>query len=813
MSLETVAAPVATRRLCLIGNAHIDPVWLWRWTEGMQEVKATFRSALDRMREYPDFKFCASSAAFYEFVEQNDPAMFEEIRERVAEGRWEIVGGWWVEPDCNIPSGESFARHALYAQRYFQDRFGRMATVGYNPDAFGHAGTLPQILRKSGLARYMFMRPQPHEKELASPLFWWESADGSGVLAFRIMYEYCAGPNEIEAHIRRCAAHLDRHDTLACFYGVGNHGGGPTKANLDEIARLAGDASLPALTLDTPGGFFDAIERERHALPIVAGELQHHAKGCYAATSRVKRWNREAEGALGTAERLATVAHLAVGQRYPADLARAWKDVLFGQFHDILAGTAIASAYDDARDAIGEAKSIAARAANHAAQAIAWRIDLPLEEDTRPLVVFNPHPWPTRSIVEVEHGGSREDRAVLDDAGASVPFQDVRSEALTHRRRRLSFVADLPALGYRTYRVTDRDVAAATASELVVDGLTITNRHLQLEIDEHTGGIARLVLRDGNVDLLRATAAVGTVIHDRSDTWGHGLIALDDVAGKFHRRRVRILERGPVRAVIRAESEWRRSRLVQDCAVYADLPFVDVTAYVEWREPHAALKLRFPCALDTTEATFESPYGHTVRAADGTEVPGQRWIDVSGVTPAGARAGLSILDRTTYSFDARGADLGVTVLRNPLVAHHDPLPADEMHDFTDDGRHALRYRLLPHRGDWRDAGTVRAAIELNEPAIPLFETFHAGPLPRRASLVEVESASVVGTVVKRAEDGDDVVIRCYESAGRDADALIRIGPLDRELRVRFRPHEIKTLAVPRDPTGAVREVDLLERPC
>ncbi|HEY6957904.1 MAG TPA: glycoside hydrolase family 38 C-terminal domain-containing protein [Candidatus Limnocylindria bacterium] len=812
MSLETIAAPVATRRLHLIGNAHIDPVWLWRWTEGMQEVKATFRSALDRMREYPDFKFCASSAAFYEFVEQNDPAMFDEIRERVAEGRWEIVGGWWVEPDCNMPSGESFARHALYAQRYFQQRFGRIATVGYNPDAFGHAGTLPQILRKSGLERYMFMRPQPHEKELASPLFWWESPDGSGVLAFRIMYEYCAGPSDIEEHVRRCAAHLDRHGALACFYGVGNHGGGPTRANLDQIARLSRDASLPALTLDTPEGFFDAIERERRAHPLVTGELQHHAKGCYAATARVKRWNRDAEAALAVAERLATVAQLAVGRRYPIDLEGAWKDVLFGQFHDILAGTAIASAYDDARDAIGEAKIIAARAANHAAQAIAWRIDIPLEEDTRPLVVFNPHPWPTRSIVEVEQGGSREDRAILDESGASVPFQHVRSEAITHRRRRISFVADLPPLGYRTYRVADRAVAA-TATDLSVNGLAMANPYLRVEIDEHTGGIARLLLCDGNVDLLRATAAIGIVIRDPSDTWGHTLTALDDVAGTFHRRRVRVLERGPVRAVVRAETEWRRSRLVQDYAVYADLPFVDVTATVEWREPHSALKLRFPCALDRAEATFEAPYGHTVRVADGSEVPGQRWIDVSGIARSGERAGLSILDRTTYSFDARGADLGLTVLRNPLVAHHDPLPADDMHEFTDEGRHTLRYRVLPHRGDWRDARTVRAAIELNEPALAHFETFHAGPLPQRASFVEVESASVIGAVVKRAEDGDDIVVRCYESSGRDADALIRIAPLGREIRARFRPHEIKTLAVPRDPSMPVREVDLLERPC
>src|SRR5215213_5171883 len=209
------------KTLHMIGNAHIDPVWLWQWQEGFHEVKATFRSALDRMKQYDDFIFVASSAAFYEWVEKSDPAMFAEIQQRVREGRWQVVGGWWIEPDCNIPSGESFVRHGLYGQRYFREKFGVMARVGFNVDSFGHAGTLPQILLKSGIPYYTFLRPMPHEKSMPSRLFWWEADDGSRVLTFRIPFEYLSWGKEIDDHVARCAAEIKApYDEGMSFYGV-----------------------------------------------------------------------------------------------------------------------------------------------------------------------------------------------------------------------------------------------------------------------------------------------------------------------------------------------------------------------------------------------------------------------------------------------------------------------------------------------------------------------------------------------------------------------------------------------------------------
>jgi alpha-mannosidase len=323
-----------TKKLHMIGNAHIDPVWLWPWQEGFHEVKATFHAALERMKEYDDFFFVASSAAFYEWVEQSDPFLFAQIQQQVKEGRWGIVGGWWVEPDCNIPAGESFVRHSLYGQRYFSEKFGVTAVTGFNVDSFGHSGVLPQILKKSGIDYYVFLRPGPHEKKLPSRLFWWQSADGARLMAFQIPYNYESWGKELDTQVRRSLGEMpEAIDEFMCFYGVGDHGGGPTIANLDSIHRLDAAADFPAQAVcSRPETFFQSVVAKGWSLPTVSGELQHHASGCYAAHSGVKRWNRLAENRLMAAEKWSIAAQWNNAQPYPQDFGRAWKSVLFNQF-------------------------------------------------------------------------------------------------------------------------------------------------------------------------------------------------------------------------------------------------------------------------------------------------------------------------------------------------------------------------------------------------------------------------------------------------------------------------------------------------
>ena len=346
---------------------------------------------VDRLDEYPDFVFTCDSSLFFQWVEESDPALFERIREHIAGGRFQVIGGWWIEPDCNIPCGESFVRHALYGQRYLRDKFGVMATTGANLDSFGHNATIPQILRKTGIDSYVFLRPGPNENaELPGPLFWWESPDGSRVLAYRIPHEYCAPKDDIGEHVEKAIATLpsDREE-LAVFYGVGNHGGGPTKANLDQIARLRADGR-PGLELSSLRRFFDSVGAAR--LPGVARRAAVPLAGLLHDALGIKRWNRRAENLLQRAEKWSVVADSLGVQRYPLDeLSEAWKLLLFNQFHDTLAGTSIEPAYDDARDQIGHASSVASLAFNRAVQSIARQIGIEQEEEMRPVVVFNPH--------------------------------------------------------------------------------------------------------------------------------------------------------------------------------------------------------------------------------------------------------------------------------------------------------------------------------------------------------------------------------------------------------------------------------------
>ena len=799
--------------LHMIGNGHIDPVWLWQWHEGYHEVKATFRSALDRLSEYDDFVFVSSSAQFYEWVERSDPAMFEEIKQRVAEGRWRVVGGWWIQPDCNIPSGESFVRQALYGQRYFREKFGVMATTGYNVDSFGHNGMLPQLLRKAGLRRYVFMRPMPHEKGLPGRLFWWQADDGSRVLALRLPFEYCTWGKDLEQHIRRCAGELKPpFDELMCFYGVGNHGGGPTRENIESIRRLNDDPDFPRLVFSDPDTFFETIEARDLPIPVVHDELQHHASGCYAAHSGIKRWNRQAENRLISAEKFAAIAYRLTGMPYPREeFARAWKQVLFNQFHDTLAGTSLEAAYDDARDQLGEALAIADRVQNDAIQSIAWAIDIPAQEGVKPLTVFNPHAWRSRVNVALQTRGVPAAFALLDDEDRPVPVQDVQSWATSGGQRRLTFTADLPPLGWRTYRIVPVEAAPASETSLSATDHTLENRFFRLEIDPQTGQIASLFDKRHGVEVFAGPAARAVVIDDPSDTWSHNVFRFQDEIGQFTATSVRLVESGPVLATVRVKSAFGASTLTQDFTLYDDLPQIDVRVTVDWREKHKMLKLRFTVNQIFMRAVYEIPYGHIEREATGDEEPGQSWLDVSGtVRETGETYGLSLLNDGKYSFDVNVRDIGLTVLRSPVYAHHIPTQPqpDRDYSYIDQGMQTFTYSLLPHAGSWETAGTVRRAAELNQRPIALLGTYHDGSLPQSRATVEVTPENIVVGAVKLAEDNDDLIVRCYESSRVATEAELRVG--ERVIPLSFGACEIKTIRVPRDDSQPVMETNLLE---
>jgi alpha-mannosidase len=807
----------------MIGNAHIDPVWLWRWPEGYQEVRATFRSALDRMLEYPELVFTCDSVAHYAWVEESDPELFEEIRQRVAEGRWEIAGGWWVEPDCNLPCGESFVRQALYGQRWLHERFGRIATVGCNIDPFGHNATLPQILRSSGIDTYLFLRPGAHELRLPGSGFWWSSPDGSRVLAYRVPHQYQTPGTALDEHVAAVLAELpESFDELGCLYGVGNHGGGPTRANLDSIRRMAASGEPPLLECSTARRFFDRLLERGDELPVMAGELQHHAVGCYSAHAGVKRWNRRAESLLLAAEKWAAVAGVVAGlEPATGELSHAWRQLLFNQFHDTLGGTAIEAAYEDARDQLGEVAAVAGRVGARCIQALSRRIRIEPEPGMAPVVAFNPHPWPVRAEVEVEvqASGPSAPARLTDEEGRELPMQAIQPPATVPGwRHRLAFAAELPPLGYRTYRLWTQRQAPATDSggaSPAEEPIVLESPRLRAVIDPVGGWLASLVDRDSGAELLPAVAEPhAVVLADATDTWSHGALSYDDEAGAFACESVRLLEDGPVRKLARIVARYRDSTLTEDLLIGGG-GLIEVRATLDWRERLALLKLRLGTALRDVTATFEIPYGHLERPATGGEEPAGAWVDASGTLPGGRRAGLALLNDGKHAFDVREGRIGMTVARGSVYAWHEPraLDPDEDHAYLDQGVQHFTYRLLPHAGDWRAAGVVRAAAELNQPPVAVVESAHRGPLGQRGWFASVEPASVLLSVVKLAEDGGDLVLRAYETAGRPVEAAtIELPLLGRTIRTAFGAHEIKTFRTPVASGEPAVQTNLLEWP-
>jgi alpha-mannosidase len=680
----------------------------------------------------------------------------------------------------------------------------------------------------------MFLRPAPREKTLPAEAFWWASPDGSRVLAYRIPYNYESGlQGDLETFLGHALERVPANEEqLMVFYGVGNHGGGPTRDNLDSICRLnAADNGL-RLEPSSPRSYFDAMAG-RTDLPTYVGDLQHHAVGCYSAHSGVKRWNRRAEHLLLAAERWCSVAAHLGGPAYPAaELAQAWKSVLFNQFHDILAGTAIAPAYDDARDQYGHASSVAAHALNLAVQSVTRRIGIRAEEGTVPYVIVNPLPWPVSADVEFELEALSMAEVVAEDeeTGAPVPVQRVPSLAtLGGRHRRVVLAADVPALGYRVYRLRPQNAGAPEAGEANPEEeaghgeeavgnergpIILENAHLRVVVDPATGWLASLFDKDRQAELVpEATSAHAIVLDDRSDTWSHDLVAYEGEIGRFACTSVRRTEDGLVRSVIEVESTFGASRLVERLVLGAQARHLEVRALLDWREHQRVLKLRFPSRLEDPTVTFSVPYGRIERPGSGSEEVGQAWVDVSGALGGGQKAGWGLLNDGKYGYDVRGAEIGMTAARSPVYAWHHPyqLRSDVRYEYLDQGPQEFTYALVPHGGDLDEAGVVRLAEELNERPLAFPEHFHPGPLPPAQGFADDGGGAVMLSVLKQAEDGDAFIVRAYETTGRPSSARLELPLLDRTIDSSFAPGEIKTFFIPTS-AGPVEEVSLLEWP-
>ncbi len=813
-------------KIYLIGNAHIDPVWLWRWQEGFAEIKATFKSAVDRLDEYDDFVFTSACASYYEWVEQNSPELFNDIKKHVKSGRWDITGGWWIQPDCNIPSGESFARHGLYSQRYFLSRFGKISKVGYNVDSFGHNGMLPQILKLSGMDYYVFMRPGDGEKDLPAHAFNWESPDGSQVITFRIPNGYNNDLNEsrILERLQTVDKMMSQEDTsMMFFYGVGNHGGGPSRAIIELIRKLQAE-NTHNMKFARADEIFENILPYKDNLPVVNEDLQYHANGCYSTTAAIKALNRKSENRITSAEKFSFAATSLFGLEYKKDeFQKAWQDVLFNQFHDIMGGCSIKSAYDDALDVYGEALKISGDNLNAALQKISWNIDtmncnefplitnleetlVDMKKRGFPIVVFNPNAWEVTMPVVISAS-----QYIEDCNGQPIAIQKVRAEKTDqHRKWATMFNADLPPLGYSVFwAYREKESNEFTLEKMLsATDSTLENEWNKLTFDASTGWITSIFDKKNGLEILTYPASPIVLDDSETDTWAHGVTSFRKDIGQFVDSKITLLENGPLRCTLRVVSKFGSSTLQQDFSLYRDIPDIIVNVKINWQESRKILKLAFPVNINDTTAVYEIPYGCIEKKTDGVEEAGQQWFAVTGTAVSGKTMGLAIANDSKYSYDILGSEMRMTVLRSTFYADHFG-EHDEFMEPMDMGIHYMKYSLIPFTGSYKEAGLARKALELNNQAIIIPETFHKGTLPLNMSFLSVGSKNITVHALKMSEDGSDAVLRCVETSGLKTTTNINLSLLNCSFTADFKPYEIKTFLISEDN---ITQTNLLEFP-
>ena len=811
------------KKVYLIGSAHLDPIWLWRWQEGCGEVLQTFRSALDRLNEYDDFIFTCSSAAYYQWVEEIAPDLFEEIRARVKEGRWVPVNGWWVQPDCNIPSGESFARQALYSQLYYNEKFGRICKTGYNVDSFGHNVNIPQLLKQGGMDAYVMMRPQPNENAAIPDIYMWQSPDGTRVPTFKIQDSYTAsGKESIDNRLATAERNEEKYDLgVMLFYGVGNHGGGPTRGDIEYMRSLK--AAGKCLLFSSPDEYFAALAGETDRLPVWTDDLQHHASGCYSATSLVKGLNRRAENALYTAEAFATVANRAAGMPPKTeDFKSAWKDVCFNQFHDILCGCSIMEAYNDVRDSFGHAVTIADRCLNEAILRLARQVDTWVDgvsdpvcsvrnQDAgrfdRPVIVFNPLSFPVKAPVRTYNAS----KYVKNSKGEFVPAQNVRASRSNDSHADTLFIAELPALGYETFWMKwegsfiPPEVSPAT--DVKAEGLTMENEHMKVSFSPETGCIISLYNKAEGFDYASAEkpVAVPTVIDDhKTDTWAHNVFTFHDIKGVMTLQSIELVEAGPARAVIRTRHTFGDSYLTQDFILGSGQKTLRVKCKANWREQFTLLKMSFPVAGSDAGNTYEIPGAFIKRPCNGEEEPAGKWGAVSFT--CGGRHTLGVVNDSKYSYDCPANDFRITLLRNVIFAdHYSHRPAADF-NFTDEGMQRVEYGVCTAPGDADACLLGREALQFNVRPVCVPESFHKGTAPQTASFISVDRPNIVMNALKLCEDGSgDLIVRLTEIAGADTKANITV--LGRSFGAAFGHDQVKTFRI---SSSDVEETNFLE---
>lgn len=733
-------------RVLMCGHSHIDVSWLWTVKETERKAIRTFANTLDMMDEYPDFKFAQSQAVLYDTVKKNAPDIFERIKEKVKNGQWEIMGNAWVEADTNIASGESLIRQLLYGREFFVREFGVDSDIYWLPDCFGFSWALPQIIKKSGMKRFITAKLHNNDtNEFPYSMFRWRGHSGDDVTAFFIRTHYQGeyDASEVKA-CRELNSQKGECDVSLGLYGYGDGGSGATPEMLERAKSLKNIPGMPEVVNGRAHDFFDEIEPFRDEFPVWDGELYYeNHRGTYTSQAFVKKNNRHGEFMLRNAEIVSSAAELLCGSPYPSEeLERLWKILLVNQFHDILPGSSIHEVYENTRKEYAEMN----RAGD---KLIAEKENILLASDARDIItVVNYLAFDNTSIVQTEV--SENIHGVETSDGREIPSAVIRKNG----KKYLSFTAEnVPSVGFKSFVLTEKEYTGEKT--VFADTRRLENENLKVTFDEN-GDILSVFDKKHDREVLCGKGNVLTVYQDKPIHESAWNLEYDYKMTPYEVKAVQsvsVFENSAVRGEIKIVKKFNKSVITQYVSLDGNAEKIDFRTEVDWRETEKVLKASFPLAVRSTYSTCETAHGsirrptHRNTSVDAAkfEICMHKWVDLSEFG-----YGAAVLNDCKYGCDVTDNVIGITLLRAPVCP--DPTGDKENHVFT--------YSLAPHAGTWQEAGISELAYSLN---VPLKAVNGTVLQSAEASLISISRKGVVLDAFKKAQDGDGYILRVFEA--------------------------------------------------
>lgn len=827
------------KRLHLLCNAHLDPYWQWEWEEGAAEALSTFRTAADFCETYEEFVFNHNEVILYKWVEEFEPELFARIQRLVKQGKWRIMGGWYLQPDCNMPSGESFVRQALVGKLYFLDKFGVEPTTAINFDPFGHTRGLVQILKKAGYDSYIHCRPDQNDCPLPDSDYIWVGYDGSEVNAYRSIGWY--GTPGFGQALEKVEAYLKDNSGRAVglvLWGVGNHGGGPSRRDLDALKGLMERTKDVAIVHSNAEAYFKELRECVPNPPRHEKDINSWAVGCYTSQVRLKQKHRLLENELYATEKMCALAALNGKMSYPReDIHRALCDLLVAEFHDILPGSSVQPVEEAGIRLMDHALEILSRIKAKAFFALASG-QPKANEGEAPVLAFNPHPFAIRGIFEVEFNTPNIDfgeefiMPVVKRDGKPVPCQTEKEHGNVNLcwRKRVAFYAELGAS-----RMTRFDCALDQHRTGRARHVTETENGLfrfktdavEAVINTKTGLMDAYAVNGAN--LIRPGAFVARVMKDNEDPWSSvaqkyrdedGVFALMDAeastrfSGIRHETLapVRVIENGPVRTVVEAVFRYGDSFLVLHYKLPKLGTEMQVDVRVHWNEKDKLLKLAIPTAFEDGRYYGQVAYGRDELPGDVKEVVAQKWT--AAVSESKGLA-LTVINAGSYGSDFIDKEIRLTLLRSSAYAglpigERPIVQQDRYTPRIDQGERLYRFWFNGGEARERMAAIDREALARNEaPTIVSFYPSGAGDIPKEGPQLGDDAVQL--TVFKKAERSEHYILRLFEPTGIARTTRLRIPVLGIETEIHLGPFEIKSFRI--DPKAPkLEEVDLLERP-